>query len=209
MQRLEVLIAIMLARERRAPADAAANGCTALAAALATLPSRPLEMVADAVAALGFQLDVERPSGVARNLSSPPEVQQLPAPLQSGPATVTELPPLTAELRWKARSYAEATVGSKLSKLQPGADVPATPPTLAPDSPNIVPGELLRQERVTAKVDDDVQQAAPNRERVPMKITAPDGRVRPRPVPLWSVISRRRCALQYLSPIAPSLGYRW
>ena len=74
MQRLEVLIAIMLARERRAPADAAANGCTALAAALAALPSRPLEMVADAVAALGFQLDVERPSGVARNLSSPPEV---------------------------------------------------------------------------------------------------------------------------------------
>jgi hypothetical protein len=206
VQRLEVLVAIMLARERRAPADAAANGCTALAAALATLPSRPLEMVADAVAALGFQLDVERPSGVARNLLSPPEVQQLPAPLQSGPATVTELPPLTAEFRWNARSYAEATAGSK---LQPGADVPATPPTLAPDSPNIVPGELLRQERLTAKVYDDVQQAAPNRERVPMKITAPDGRVRPRPVPLWFITSRRRCALQYLSPIAPSLGYRW
>ncbi len=53
MQRLEVLVAVMLARERRAPADAAADGCTALATALATLPSRPLEMVADAVAALG------------------------------------------------------------------------------------------------------------------------------------------------------------
>jgi hypothetical protein len=53
MQRLEVLVAVMLARERRAPADAAADGCTELAAALATLPSRPLEMIAEAVAALG------------------------------------------------------------------------------------------------------------------------------------------------------------
>ena len=53
VQRLEVLIAVMLARERRAPADAAADGCTELAAALATLPSGLLEMVADAVAALG------------------------------------------------------------------------------------------------------------------------------------------------------------
>ena len=53
MQRLEVLIAVMLARERCAPEVAAADGCTELAAALATLPSRPLEMVAEAVAALG------------------------------------------------------------------------------------------------------------------------------------------------------------
>jgi hypothetical protein len=53
VQRLEVLVAVMLARERRAPADAAADGCTELAAALATLPSRPLEMIADAVVALG------------------------------------------------------------------------------------------------------------------------------------------------------------
>ena len=43
----------MLARERRATADAAADGCTELAAALATLPSGLLEMVAEAVAALG------------------------------------------------------------------------------------------------------------------------------------------------------------
>ena len=42
----------MLARERRWHADTPADGCTALAAALATLPSRPLEMVADAMAAL-------------------------------------------------------------------------------------------------------------------------------------------------------------
>jgi hypothetical protein len=40
VQRLEVLIAVMLARERRAPADAAADGCTELAAALATLSVR-------------------------------------------------------------------------------------------------------------------------------------------------------------------------
>ena len=43
----------MLARERHATADAAAGGCTELAAALATLPSGLLEMIADAVAALG------------------------------------------------------------------------------------------------------------------------------------------------------------
>ena len=53
MQRLEVLVAVMLARERRAPENDAADGCTELAAALATLPSRPLEMIAEAVAAMG------------------------------------------------------------------------------------------------------------------------------------------------------------
>ena len=53
MQRLEILVAVMLARERRVLADAAADGCTELAAALAMLPSRPLEMIAEAVAALG------------------------------------------------------------------------------------------------------------------------------------------------------------
>ena len=52
VQRLEVLVAVMLARERRALADAQDGGCTELAAALATLPSRPLEMIAEAVAAL-------------------------------------------------------------------------------------------------------------------------------------------------------------
>ena len=48
-----MLIAVILARERRAKADAVADGRSALAAALATLPSGLLEMVADAVAALG------------------------------------------------------------------------------------------------------------------------------------------------------------
>jgi hypothetical protein len=48
-----VLVAVMLARERRALADAEDGGCTELGAALATLPSGSLEMVADAVAALG------------------------------------------------------------------------------------------------------------------------------------------------------------
>jgi hypothetical protein len=52
LQRLEVVIAVMLARERRRHADTAADGCTELAAALAGLPSRPLEIVADAVVAL-------------------------------------------------------------------------------------------------------------------------------------------------------------
>jgi hypothetical protein len=53
LQRLEVVIAVMLARERRWPADTAADGCSELAAALATLPSLTLALVADAVVALG------------------------------------------------------------------------------------------------------------------------------------------------------------
>ncbi len=61
MQRLEVLVAVMLARERRLPADTTADGCSKLAAALAALPSRPLEMVAEAVAALSCG----RPFGIA------------------------------------------------------------------------------------------------------------------------------------------------
>ncbi len=47
VQRLEVLVAVMLARERRALADAEDGGCTELGAALATLPSGLLEMIAD------------------------------------------------------------------------------------------------------------------------------------------------------------------
>jgi hypothetical protein len=53
VQRFEVLVAVMFARERRALAEAEDGGCTELAAALAKLPSGLLEMVADAVAALG------------------------------------------------------------------------------------------------------------------------------------------------------------
>ena len=52
VQRLGVLVAVMLARERRAPTEHA-DGCTPLAASLAALPSRPLELIAEAVAALG------------------------------------------------------------------------------------------------------------------------------------------------------------
>ena len=52
-QRLGVLVAVMLARERRAP-TAASGGCTALAAALGALPSGVVAMVAEAVAALGY-----------------------------------------------------------------------------------------------------------------------------------------------------------
>ena len=55
MQRLELLIAVMLARERRAPTADGYNRCTPLAAALAALPSRPLEIIAEAVAALGYE----------------------------------------------------------------------------------------------------------------------------------------------------------
>jgi hypothetical protein len=51
--RLELFITVMLARERHWHADTAADACTELAAALATLPSLTLALVADAVAALG------------------------------------------------------------------------------------------------------------------------------------------------------------
>ena len=54
VQRLEVMVTLMLARERPAPAGAAAAGCTALAVALIGLPSGLLEMIAEAVAALGY-----------------------------------------------------------------------------------------------------------------------------------------------------------
>jgi hypothetical protein len=53
VQRLDVLIAVILARSRPAATDGAADGYTPLAAALAALPSGLLEMVADSVAALG------------------------------------------------------------------------------------------------------------------------------------------------------------
>ncbi len=53
MQRLEVHVAVMLARERRAPEDDAADFCTETQEALDTLPSGFfVEMVAEAVAAL-------------------------------------------------------------------------------------------------------------------------------------------------------------
>ena len=50
-------------RKRRSPADTAAGDCTELAAELATLPSRPFEMVADALA--DVPVDVQRLSGAA------------------------------------------------------------------------------------------------------------------------------------------------
>ncbi len=61
MQRLAVMVAVMASRERRAPTRthartrtlAAADGRSALAAALGALPSGVLMMVAEAVAALG------------------------------------------------------------------------------------------------------------------------------------------------------------
>ena len=59
MQRLEVLVAVMLARERRVLADAEAGGCTALAAVLAMLPSGVLEIVAKAVVALRWWRSAE------------------------------------------------------------------------------------------------------------------------------------------------------
>ena len=68
VQRFEILVAVMLARERRcSPPDAA---WAPLAAALAALPSRPLEMVAEALVALGCS-DVPAVSRLSRERSSP------------------------------------------------------------------------------------------------------------------------------------------
>jgi len=75
-----------------------------------------------------------------------------PAPKLS-PATVTELPPLGEEFRTREDAAAA-------SKLKTGADVPAMPPTLTADSPNIVLVETLEHLIVVADVHDDVRQGA-------------------------------------------------
>ena len=54
VQRLKLMVAVMLARERRAPTDTADGPAPLIAAALGALPSRPLELIAEAVAALGW-----------------------------------------------------------------------------------------------------------------------------------------------------------
>jgi hypothetical protein len=69
------------------------------------------------------------------------------------PLTVTHIPPLDGLLK-KMREV-EAP-----SKLKTGADVPATPPTLTADSPNIALIELLRHAMVVADVQDDVPHTA-------------------------------------------------
>ena len=73
----------MLARERRALADAQDGGCTELAAALATLPSGVFESVAEAVAALGradASKVVAAPPGcpVAATIPNPLEYRRVP-----------------------------------------------------------------------------------------------------------------------------------
>ncbi len=89
MQRLEVLVSVMLARERRWPADTAADGCTELAAALATLPSGLLEMVAEAMVALGCTCRRVRGSKALAIPHTPrPEVDV--APPSHTMSTVTE-----------------------------------------------------------------------------------------------------------------------
>ena len=82
------------------------------------------------------------------------------------PTTVTELPPLTAEL-------AVAPDATAASKLKTGLDVPATPPTLTADSPNSVLIELLKHERVVADVHDDVPQATISSANVAVSSSTP------------------------------------
>jgi hypothetical protein len=54
-----MFVAVMLARERRWHADTTADGCTEFGAVLAALPSRPLELVADALEALDRPTELE------------------------------------------------------------------------------------------------------------------------------------------------------
>ena len=85
---------------------------------------------------------------------------------KSSPQTVTELPPLGAVLRSAADATAE-------SKLKTGADVPATPPTLTADIPNIVIIELLTHTIVVADVHDDVPHASISRAAVAVNSPTP------------------------------------
>ena len=59
------------------------------------------------------------------------------------------------------------------SKLKPGPDVPATPPTLTADSPNIVLVGLLRHDSVVADVQDDVLHATISSALVAVSSPAP------------------------------------
>jgi hypothetical protein len=106
----------------------------------------PIELLMQAIVVADVQDDVSHAA-----ISSALVAVGSPTP-KSSPATVTELPPLGAELR----AAPEATAASK---LKTGPDVPATPPTLTADSPNIMLIELLKHERVVADVHDDVPQA--------------------------------------------------
>ena len=73
--------------------------------------------------------------------------------LKSSPVTVIDTPPDRGAFRLVT---VDAT-GESNEKM--GEPVPATPPTLTADSPNIVRIELLRQESVVADVHDDVPHA--------------------------------------------------
>ena len=85
---------------------------------------------------------------------------------KSSPVMVTELPPVMAEL-------VVAPDAAATSKLKTGLDVPATPPTLTADSPNIVFIELLRQAIVVADVHDDVLHATISSALVEVNSPAP------------------------------------
>jgi hypothetical protein len=69
------------------------------------------------------------------------------------------IPRTVTELRPEGTPFRSASDTSTASKLNMGADVPATPPTLTADSPNMLLIELLRQESVVADVHDDVPHA--------------------------------------------------
>jgi hypothetical protein len=73
---------------------------------------------------------------VAHKPRATPVVALVSATPNASPATVTELAPDSGKLSITAEAIA-------MSKLKTGADVPATPPTLTADSPNIVLVGLL------------------------------------------------------------------
>jgi hypothetical protein len=89
---------------------------------------------------------------VAQTPRATPAVALVSATPNASPATVTELAPDSGKLSITAEAIAA-------SKLKPGPDVPATPPTLTADSPKNALIELLWHDSVVADVQDDVMHA--------------------------------------------------
>jgi hypothetical protein len=103
---------------------------------LADLNKSPNAFDTQAIVVADVHYDViHAPRSPAPPRSSPAVIVGSSTP-KSSPETVTDAYPLCGAFR-------RASDTTAASKLKPGADVPATPPTLTADSPNIVLIELL------------------------------------------------------------------
>ena len=123
------------------------------AAAVAALDTHP-KLVAD------VHVDVKHTSSDSDTLALVSHTPKL------SPATVTELPPLEAEL---SCPY-DATAASKLCTA---LAVPATPPTLTADTPYVVLTPLLKHPSVVADVHADVLHTTISSAPVALRSTEP------------------------------------